>query len=60
MVKPIRKITNDFDMEQNMESGTGLLVFKHLLARRIIRVDMDKKIDINKTPQILIQSIDMF
>jgi len=60
MAKPIRKITADFDMEQNMESGMGLLVFKHLLARRIIQVDMDKKIDINRTPLILIQSIDIF
>lgn len=54
---PLRKIINEFDMVQNMDTGIGLFIFKHLLATKIIQVDMDKKIDINQNPNHLIQKI---
>lgn len=43
----IRKITADFDKEFNYESGTGLFIFKYLIASKQIRMDMTKPIDIN-------------
>ena len=43
----IRKITADFDKEFNYESGTGLFVFKFLIASKQIEVDMMNTIDIN-------------
>lgn len=43
----IRKITADFDKEFNYESGTGLFVFKFLVASKQIYIDMTKPIDIN-------------
>lgn len=43
----IRKITSDFDKEFNYESGTGLFVFKFLIASKQIDIDMMNPIDIN-------------
>lgn len=43
----IRKITADFDKDFNYESGTGLFVFKYLIASKQIETDMTKPIDIN-------------
>lgn len=46
---PIRKITSDFDDEINATAGTGLLLFKHLIAKKVFIVNMNEKIDINKS-----------
>lgn len=44
---PIRKVAVDFDKEFNYESGTGLFVFKFLVASKQIDIDMMNPIDIN-------------
>lgn len=36
---PIRKVAVDFDKEFNYESGTGLFVFKFLVASEQIDID---------------------
>lgn len=52
----IRKITSDFDKEFNYESGTGLFVFKFLIASKQIDIDMMSPIDINTgSPEICIK-----
>lgn len=43
----IRKLTSDFDKEFNYEFGTGLFVFKFLIASKQIDIDMMNAIDIN-------------
>ena len=43
----IRKVTADFDKEFNYDSGTGLFVFKFLIASKQIGIDMTKQIDLN-------------
>lgn len=53
----IRKNTLDFDKEFNYEAGTGLFVFKFLVASKQIGIDMMNTIDINAAnPNIYIQS----
>lgn len=49
----IREITADFDKEFNYDSGTGLYVFKFLIASKQIGLDMTKQIDINATNPII-------
>ena len=52
----IRKITSDFDKEFNYESGTGLFVFKFLIASKQIDIDMMNPVDINAgSPEIRIR-----
>lgn len=43
----IRKTTADFDKEFNYELGTGLFIFKFLIASKQIEIDMNNPIDIN-------------
>ena len=51
----IRKITSDFDKENNVSDGTGLFIFKYLLASKHIYIDMNESIDIAKSrPKIII------
>lgn len=45
----IRDFTMEFDKNYNLEAGTGLFIFKYLIALKIIEVDMDKPININET-----------
>jgi hypothetical protein len=40
----INKVTTALDREMNLESGTSLYLFKHLLARKEIVMDMETKI----------------
>lgn len=42
--KRIIHITKEFDKEMNIESGTGLTLFKHLVARKEIVIDMMSKL----------------
>lgn len=51
--KVIREITANFDKENNLENGTGLYIFKYLIASKQIKVDMTKEIDINATGIVL-------
>ena len=51
----IRKITSDFDKENNIETGTGLYIFKYLSATKQIAVEMNEPIEIAKNnPNIII------
>jgi hypothetical protein len=50
---PIRKITTDFDREFNYESGTGLFIFKYLVASKQIKIDMNNPIDINASSEVI-------
>lgn len=43
----VRKTTSCFDTNMNVQSGTGLFLFKYLIANKSITVDMDKEIDVN-------------
>jgi hypothetical protein len=40
----INKVTTALDREMNLESGTSLYLFRHLLARKEILMDMETKI----------------
>lgn len=51
--RAIREITSSFDAQLNLEAGSGLLLLKHLLATKQIKIDMDKKIDLNKSAEVL-------
>ncbi|PEP56597.1 transposase [Bacillus pseudomycoides] len=52
----IREITNIFDKETHMPLGSSMTLFYHLLALKIIRVDMLEPINVEQP--IVIQSID--
>lgn len=56
---PIRKITSRFDKELNLESGTGLFLFKYLIGSRQIKVNMNEKIDVNKSANQCLEIIDI-
>lgn len=45
----IRTFINCFDKEYNLDTGTGLFIFKYLIASKIISVDMNKVINMNDT-----------
>lgn len=45
--EPIRVFNKRFEEEQNLSTGTGLFIFKYLLAAKMIEVDMNKEININ-------------
>ncbi|UZQ52431.1 TnsA endonuclease C-terminal domain-containing protein [Clostridium kluyveri] len=49
----IRKITANFDREFNYESGTGLFIFKYLVASKQIKIDVNNPIDINASKEII-------
>ncbi|MFB6469514.1 TnsA endonuclease C-terminal domain-containing protein [Cytobacillus sp. Hz8] len=51
--RAIREITSSFDSQLNLEAGTGLLLFKYLLATKLIKIDMNRKIDLNQSAEIL-------
>ena len=43
----VRTITTMLDDNYNLEPGTGLFLFKHLIATKAIVVDMNEKINVN-------------
>lgn len=52
----IRKITNEFDKDTHLPLGSGVTLFYHLLAQKIIIIDMLKSIDLEQP--ISIKSVD--
>ncbi|MCH1627215.1 TnsA endonuclease C-terminal domain-containing protein [Ferdinandcohnia quinoae] len=42
--KPISEILTSFDDEFNLEQGTAIAIYKHMIARKIVGVDMNKTI----------------
>lgn len=55
----VRKITALFDDEFQLEKGTGLYLFKYLIATKRIKVDMEQKININLSADELIQEVEI-
>ncbi|MCC0567042.1 MULTISPECIES: TnsA endonuclease C-terminal domain-containing protein [Brevibacillus] len=47
---PLNSILDSFDRQMKVEVGTGLLVFRHLIASRKIQINMDMEIKLDKTP----------
>ncbi len=43
----LRSVIDAFDQELHLEVGTGLLLFKHLIARHKLIVDLNKEINFN-------------
>ncbi len=54
----VRRITSILDDEFQLEKGTGLYLFKYLIATKKIKVDMDEKIDINIPADKIIQGME--
>ena len=54
----VRRITSNLDDEFQLEKGTGLYLFKYLIATKKIKVDMDEKIDINLPAHNVIQEVE--
>lgn len=54
--KSIREITNVFDKETHMPLGSGMTLFYHLLAQKIIQADILEPLNVEQS--IVIQSID--
>lgn len=50
----IRRITKEFDITNGLKSGTGIFIFKYLIASRIIDINMNKPINLNATCSELI------
>lgn len=38
----------EFDQKYNFELGTAISLYKHALSKKLLKVDMDRKIDINE------------
>lgn len=53
----VREITALFDDEFQLEKGTGLYLFKYLIATKRIKVDMDQKININLPVNEIVQEV---
>lgn len=45
----IKKIISGFEKDYSLDAGTGLLLFKHLIAGKRIILDFDKRINLNQT-----------
>lgn len=43
----LRKILEEYDCENQFDVGTGLLIFKHLLAHKKLSIDLKCEIDLN-------------
>lgn len=44
----IKEVVTQFDNQLNAENGTGLLIYKHLLARKMVKINMNKPIDLEQ------------
>lgn len=54
----IRNITSNLDGEMFLENGTGLSLFKYLLANKEIALDMNAKIDLSKPSiEVILESL---
>ncbi|AWC31043.1 heteromeric transposase endonuclease subunit TnsA (plasmid) [Bacillus cytotoxicus] len=48
----IRIITNEFDLDTHLPIGSGVTLFYHLLARKIIVIDLQKPLDLEQSIEI--------
>jgi hypothetical protein len=54
----VRTITTSFDKNYNLEAGTGLFLFKYLIANKTIAVNMNEKINVNlPSNKIILETI---
>lgn len=53
----VRRITTDFDTQMHLEKGTGLLFFKHLVATRRLKVNMEEPIDVGRPGSDMIRGV---
>ena len=51
--RSVRAVSLEFDNDMSLESGCGLSIFKYLIINKIIKIDISKKIDVNKNIPIL-------
>lgn len=56
--RSMRAISLEFDNDMSLERGCGLSIFKYLIINKIIKIDISKKIDVNKNIPILSISTD--
>lgn len=54
----IRDILSGFEQDYEVDKGVGLLLFKHMVANRLIMVNMDKPINLIEKTHILISQKD--
>lgn len=52
--KSIRLISRVFDEDMSLPKGTGIAISKHLLARRIIKIDLTTPINIDKNIEVVL------
>jgi len=54
----VRKVSRIFDEDMILSKGTGIAIFKYLLARKIIEIDLTEAINIDKKMDIsLLQNV---
>lgn len=46
--RPLKQVIRDFERGEEMDEGVGLFVFRYLIAKKRIHIDMFRKFDINK------------
>ncbi|WP_162800259.1 TnsA endonuclease C-terminal domain-containing protein [Oceanobacillus zhaokaii] len=52
---PIREVLKQFDKTEELQKGTGLFLFRYLIAKKELIIDMTKKIDLSsKVSDLLI------
>lgn len=49
----LRQICNQFDTDMMLDKGTALSMFRHLLINKVLGINMQEKIDINKMVSIV-------
>ncbi|GMA64208.1 TnsA endonuclease C-terminal domain-containing protein [Alicyclobacillus fastidiosus] len=57
--KSARDVTNALDSQFNLEPGSGLLLFRHLIANKQVLVDMDERIDLGKPVNQVVRGTDL-
>ena len=48
----VREVSSIFDKDMSLQKGTGIAIFKHLLAKKVISIDLLEAININKKMEI--------
>ena len=46
--QPLKQVIKDFERIEKLDEGVGLFVFRYLIAKKKIHIDMFRKLDINK------------
>lgn len=44
---PIRIVAKDFELKNGLHEGTGIFIFKYLIAKRVININIDVEINLN-------------